>query len=74
MFENTQRTPLAVLAYAHTGKEYPIQVLRACAGHFLGTADENEGLMTRESLEYFPSHEAAERALHSGQWTQRYID
>jgi len=42
------------LALAYTGKRLPLQVLRSAAGHYIGTHDD-EGPVSRESVEYFPS-------------------
>lgn len=50
------------LALAWTGKRLPLQVLRSAAGHYIGTQDD-EGPVSRESVEYFPTHLAAQRAL-----------
>ena len=61
--------PLGLLA-AHVGKRLPLQVLRSAAGHYIGTFDD-DGPVSRESVEYFPSHEAARHALETGAWTQR---
>ena len=58
------------LALAWTGKRLPLQVLRSAAGHYIGTQDD-EGPVSRESVEYFPSHEAARHALETSAWTQR---
>lgn len=58
------------LALAYTGKRLPLQVLRSAAGHYIGTHDD-EGPVSRESVEYFPSHEVAQRALATHAWTQR---
>jgi hypothetical protein len=58
------------LALAWTGKRLPLQVLRSAAGHYIGTQDD-EGPVSRESVEYFPNHHAAQRALDTHAWTQR---
>ena len=50
-------------------KRLPLQVLRSAAGHYIGTFDDVPA--SRESVEYFPSHEAARHALETGTWTQR---
>ena len=60
--------PSGLLA-AHVGKRLPLRVLRSAAGHYLGTYD--DGPVSRESVEYFPTHEAARHALDTGTWTQR---
>ena len=61
--------PPGLLALAHVGKRLPLQVLRSAAGHCIGTFD--DGPVSRESVEYFPSHETARHALETGAWTQR---
>jgi hypothetical protein len=58
------------LALTWTGKRLPLQVLRSAAGHYIGTQDD-EGPVSRESVEYFPNHLAAQRALDTHAWTQR---
>lgn len=58
------------LALAWTGKRLPLQVLRSAAGHYIGTQDD-EGPVSRESVEYFPTHLAAQLALDTHAWTQR---
>ena len=63
-------TPAGLLALAYVGKSLPLQVLRSAAGHYIGTFDD-DGLVSRESVEYFPSHEVARHALETGAWTQR---
>jgi hypothetical protein len=57
------------LALASVGKRLPLQVLRSAAGHYIGTFD--DGPVSRESVEYFPTREAARHALETGAWTQR---
>ncbi|AKU14444.1 hypothetical protein AzCIB_4558 [Azoarcus sp. CIB] len=42
----------------------------SAAGHYIGTADE-DGPVSRESVEYFRSQYAAEHALATGRWQQR---
>lgn len=61
--------PSGLLALAYVGKSLSLQVLRSAAGHYIGTFD--DGPVSRESVEYFPSHEAARHALETGAWTQR---
>jgi len=55
---------------AQFGYRLSLQVLQSANGFYLGTED-NGGPVSRESVEYFPSAEAASLALTSGQWTQR---
>ena len=61
--------PSGLLALAYVGKRLPLQVLRSAAGHYIGTFD--DGPASRESVEYFPSYEAARHALETGAWMQR---
>ena len=60
------------LAWRHTGKRLPLHVLRSVAGYYIGTVDD-EGPISRESVEYFPTRDLAERALVTGGWTQRLL-
>lgn len=53
------------------GPPRPLEVLECSAGFYLGTRDKNGYPNSRESVEYFPTHEAAEAAAESGDWTQR---
>lgn len=46
------------LALAYTGKRLPLQVRHSAAGHYIGTADE-DGPVSRESVEYFRSQHVA---------------
>ncbi|MFK1566696.1 hypothetical protein ACIUX1_29340 [Pseudomonas aeruginosa] len=62
-------TSFGQLALVYTGKYLPLEVLRSAAGHYIGTSD-SAGPVSRESIEYFRSSAAAERALASGSWTQ----
>ncbi|ALZ24369.1 TPA: hypothetical protein P7236_003301 [Pseudomonas aeruginosa] len=62
--------PSGLLALAYVGKSLPLQVLCSAAGHYIGTFDD-DGPVSRESVEYFPSHEAARHALETSAWTQR---
>ncbi len=66
------RGPIGKLAYEILGQRLPLQVLESAAGFYLGTADES-GPVSRESLEYWPTREAAADALAGGSenWTQR---
>ncbi|MBA1201061.1 hypothetical protein G7009_04590 [Pseudomonas capeferrum] len=60
-----QAEPIGYLA----SQRLPLQVRQSAAGHFIGTADDN-GPVSRESVEYFRSYEAAEQALSTGRWQQ----
>jgi hypothetical protein len=59
------------IAKAVTGLRLPLMVLQSESGYYIGTADD-EGPVSRESVEYWPSASSAENALASGQWLQRY--
>ncbi|HFD6166063.1 TPA: hypothetical protein ACF5HI_004624 [Salmonella enterica] len=48
-----------------------VQVLKSARGFYIGTYDENEGPVSRESEEYFKTKDAALDALNKGMWTQR---
>ncbi len=47
-----------------------LQVLKSAAGWYLGTVDD-EGPVSRESLEYFQTESLAECALEDRAWIQR---
>lgn len=59
-----------LLAAKFAGLSLPLRVLRSDAGFYIGTANE-EGPVSRESVEYFATAELAERALEQGSWSQR---
>jgi hypothetical protein len=58
------------LAYEFSKVRLPLQVLKSAAGFYLGTFDEG-GPVSRESVEYWAAEGQAEKALASGEWTQR---
>jgi hypothetical protein len=58
------------LALQVIGRDLPLKVLESAAGFYLGTADD-EGPVSRESVETFPDFVSAQRAMTSGRWTQR---
>lgn len=58
------------LTLTYVGKRLPLQVRQSAVGYFIGTADEN-GPVSRESVEYFRSYQAADQALSTGRWQQR---
>lgn len=70
--QSITRGPIGMLAYEILGQRLPLQVLKSAGGFYLGTANES-GPVSRESLEYWPTNEAAADALAGGQecWTQR---
>jgi hypothetical protein len=64
--------PTGKLAFDFMGVRLPLQVLCSAGGHYLGTFDD-EGPVSRESAEYWPTEAAAAKALAAGPdaWTQR---
>ena len=58
------------LALVHIDKRLPLQVCHSAAGHYIGTTDA-EGPVSRESVQYFRSYQAARHALETGHWQQR---
>jgi len=63
-------TRMGLLAHAAGGHNLPLQVLQSAAGYYIGTFND-DGPVSRESVEYFPTREAASYALETGAWTQR---
>ncbi len=64
--------PIGQLA-RDSGYSLPLRVLKSAAGFYLGTADE-EGPVSRESVEYWPIERLAQLALEGSEgetWTQR---
>jgi hypothetical protein len=61
---------IGFLALTYVGKRLPLQVRHSAAGYFIGTTDEN-GPVSRESVEYFRSYQTADQALTTGCWQQR---
>ncbi|MEJ6002497.1 hypothetical protein WG898_17855 [Paucibacter sp. AS307] len=57
-------------AFAYCGMRLPLQVLRSQAGFYIGTATD-DGPCSRESVEYWPTEDAATTALTTGDWNQR---
>jgi len=52
--------------------ELLLQVLQSNSGFYIGTAD-GDGPVSKESVEYFQTHAAAQQALQDGAWTQDVI-
>ncbi|WP_370458209.1 MULTISPECIES: hypothetical protein [unclassified Cellvibrio] len=48
----------------------PLKVLKSARGFYIGTCDEQQGPLSRESNEYWTRENDASHALESGQWTQ----
>jgi len=66
----SQPTAYGHLAFVFTGQRLPPQVLRSAAGFYIGTCDK-DGPVSRESHEYFDSHDLALHALNTSCWQQR---
>jgi len=64
--------PKGQLAREYGGESLPLQVLQSAAGFYLGTLQDDMPY-TRESMEYWPTKDQAERAMAIGEdaWTQR---
>ncbi|VAW65869.1 FIG00973668: hypothetical protein [hydrothermal vent metagenome] len=60
--------PKGVLAKI-CGYDLPLQVLKSNAGFYIGTADD-EGPVSRESTEYYATHEIANNKLNTKDWIQ----
>lgn len=60
------------LAREFCGMRLPLQILQSNAGFYIGTASEDLGPVSRESDEYWPTHEDAQKALDARSWTQRH--
>ena len=61
----------AFLAFTHLGEILPLQVCESAAGFYIGALTTDGEPVSRESREYFPTRQLAEKALKSGNWTQR---
>ena len=70
LLEEARGQSIGYLALAYAGRRLPLRVCKSAVDYYIGTLCE-EGPCSRESVEYFPTREAAQRALASGQWTQR---
>jgi hypothetical protein len=64
--------PISPLTLCYLGLEVELSVLRSAAGYFIGAADPEDGsVLSRDSREYYPTFEEAERALRTLSFTQR---
>lgn len=61
--------PIGQVASAY-GACLRVEILESAEGFYIGTR-EDDLPFTRESVEYYPSRAAAERALRRRTWTQR---
>jgi len=62
---------LGKLALEELDLQLPLEVLKSCAGFYIGTCSEELGPVSRESAEYFKTQDEANTALATGSWTQR---
>ena len=67
---STATKPIAFLA-AQAGYNLSPAVLKSQAGYYIGTFDFNAGPVSRESVRYWPTKQAAQAALDTGVWAQR---
>ncbi|HFW3715879.1 TPA: hypothetical protein ACLGWU_003373 [Salmonella enterica] len=67
---NSLAPSTGLLAARFAGLSLPLQVLRSGAGYYIGTQNE-DGPVSRESVEYFSTQSLAEHALEQGTWSQR---
>ena len=59
------------LALQYCNKRLPLKILKTRA-YYIGTVDEDDGLpCSRESVEYFETAAQAQKALLTGNWTQK---
>jgi hypothetical protein len=58
------------LALEYCKKRLELKVLKSNNGYYLGTFND-EGPCSRESLEYWKTQDLAEKAMASGDWTQK---
>jgi hypothetical protein len=66
----------SLLTHGRTGisrdlPKLPLQVCKSAAGFYVGTREENGEPFSRESQEYWPTRQKAERALTLRIWSQR---
>lgn len=54
-------------------RRLPLEVCKSAAGFYLGTREENGAPFSRESKEYWPTRQEAERALTLRIWSQRRV-
>jgi len=67
----TINPPNVGLLASSLGFALTLEPLEANGRWYLGTFCAEEGPISRESVEYFPSQEAAAQAMATGEWSQR---
>ena len=68
--EQARSESIGYLALTYVGKRLALRVCHSAADYFIGATDE-DGPVSRESVEYFRSGQAAREALATGRWQQR---
>jgi len=58
-------------ALRYEGRERQLEVMQSRAGYYIGTSCDDGGPNTRDSVEYFPTEEAAQEALDNNTFTPR---
>lgn len=66
-----QNIKISMQALRYEGRERLLEVLRSNAGYYIGTLDDDGAPNTRDSVEYYPTAEAAQEALDNGTYTPR---
>ena len=64
-------TQFGINAYNTLGLKLELSVLKSASGYYIGTVNER-GPVSRESLDYYGTADAAQQALDDGTWQQRY--
>jgi hypothetical protein len=54
-------------------RQLPLEVCKSAAGFYVGTREEDGEPFSRESTQYWPTRQEAERALTSRVWSQRRV-
>jgi hypothetical protein len=67
----SEQMQYGLLAKRWCNVELPLRVLKSQSGYYIGTHSDEDGPMSRESEEYFPTQQAAQVALEEGSWTQK---
>jgi hypothetical protein len=70
MTTTSRKNEFGQLAKEFGGLTLPLEILRSQAGWYIGTRLKGAPY-SRESAEYYPTDDAAERALNTRRWTQR---
>lgn len=53
------------------GRPLPLTICTSANGHYIGTLDDDGMPYSRESLEYWATHQEAMSAFKTENWTQR---